>query len=517
MMVRLLVLSLMLAAPCLAQTDAAIAPARPGLVDVPMPALGGLEPAVSDQFAAQRTAFERVAARTDVSSRDLAAAYHALGRLSHAYDLFDAAEAAYTNAIRLAPQDAASLHLLGYLYQQTGRFDEALDRYTAARRAKPNDPVVRAHLAEVYLQLNRLGDAGRLFEDLIDIYPAVARAALGEIALREGRLDEAVRHLEAALERAPNAAPVHYSLAMAYRGLGRLEQARAHLAGRGSGAVRPADPLVDSLATLLRGERAHIILGRRAYEAGQFEAARAAFASAVAAAPSSVDARVGLGMALAQLGNAPGAIEQLEAALRLDADNTTAHTTLGLILSRTGRDREAVEHLATAFRRDPAEETAGPLIRLLLKLSRADEALDVLSRARSFSADDEGTVLGLSILLADRGRYREAIELIESAHRQFPDRVRTATTLSRLLAATPDRSLRDGQRALTLATRVYELERSPAHAESLALALAELGRCGEAAEWIKRAVVEADRDGDTATAARLRAEALRYAGSTCRL
>jgi tetratricopeptide (TPR) repeat protein len=125
-------------------------------------------------------------------------------------------------------------------------------------------------------------------------------------------------------------------------------------------------------------------------------------------------------------------------------------------------------------------------------------------------------VLGLSILLADRGRYRDAIELVDSANRQFPDRVRTATTLARLLAAAPDRTLRDGQRALTLATRVYEVQRSPVHGESLALALAELGRCQEAATWMQRATADADRDGDSVTAARLRAEAPRYAASTCR-
>jgi tetratricopeptide (TPR) repeat protein len=511
-----LVLAFIAAAPCQAQADAAIASARSGLVDVPVPAVDNLEAAVAEQIKAQRTALESVTARANASDRDLATAYYAFGRLCHAYEFFEGAEAAYANAIRLVPQDGASLHLLGYLYQQTGRYEEAVERYSAARRAKPNDPVVRAHLGEVYLRVNRLADARDIFQDLVEVFPVVARAGLGEVALRNGRFSEAVEHLEAAVARAPNAASVHYSLGMAYRGLGRFEQARSHLAHRVSGSYHPADPLVDSLTTLVRGERAHLILGRRAYDAGEFEEARAAFSKAVEAAPSSTESRVGLGMALAQIGNGASAIEQLQAALRLDPDNTTAHTTLGVIFLRLGRDPEALEHLQAAFRREPAEETAGPLIRLLLKLSRSDEALDVFSRARSFSLDDEATVLGLSILLADRGRYRDAIELLDSANRQFPDRVRTATTLTRLLAAAPDRTLRDGQRALTLATRVYEAERSPAHGESMAMALAELGRCQEAATWMQRATAEADRAGDIMTAARLRAESPRYAGSTCR-
>jgi tetratricopeptide (TPR) repeat protein len=478
---RLVFAILTVVVPVLCQAQE-IAPVRPGLLAVPLPALDDLDPVVADQIRTQRMAFDSVAVRTNVSERDLAGAYHALGRLCHAYEFFDAAEASYANALRLAPQDGASLHLLGFLYQQTGRFDEAIARYDAARRAKPNDSVVRAHLAEVYLQVNRLADARELFQDLVEIYPAVARAGLGTIALREGRFSEAVEHLEAALARAPDAASLHYSLGMAYRGLGRLDQARSQLARRGSSGVHPADPLVDSLTTLLRGERAQLLLGRRAYDAGQFEEARTAFGKALDASPSSTDARVGLGMTLVQM----------------------------------GRDREAVELLLEASRRGATDEVSSVLIRLLLRQSRSDEALDVLSRTRALAADDEGTLLGLAILLSDRERYREAIDLLDSAQGQFPDRVRTGTTLSRLLAAAPDRSLRDGARALTLATRVYETERTATHAETVAMALAELGRCGEAATWLQRAITEADRAKDTSAATRLRAESPRYAADSCR-
>ena len=474
-----LFMAFLVPALCHAQEIAAV---RPGLVAVPLPALDDLEPAVSNQMRAQRLTLQNVAARANVTDSDLAAAYHALGRLCHAYEFLDAAEASYANAIRLAPQDAASSHLLGDLYRQTGRFEEALASYGAGRRGTPSDPVIRAHLADVYLGLNRLAEARDLFERLIDIFPAVARAGLGEIALREGRYSQAVEHLEAALARAPDAASLHYSLGMAYRGLGRLDQARAHLERRGSSGVRPSDPLFESLTTLLRGERAQLMLGRRAYDAGRFEEARRAFGKALDAAPSSAEARVGLGMTLVQM----------------------------------GRDREAIEHLIDASRRGTTDEVNSVVIRLLLKLSRSDEALEVLSRTRALASDDEGTVLGLAILLSDRERYREAIDLLESAQRQFPDRVRTGTTLARLLAASPDRSLRDGSRALTLATSVYDAARTAAHAETVAMALAELGRCGEAVTWMQRAVTDAERDRDVATAARLKKEAPRYASTSCR-
>ena len=349
------------------------------------------------------------------------------------------------------------------------------------------------------------------------MYPAVARAGLGEIALRDGRFSEAVQYLEAALDRAPDAASVHYSLGMAYRGLGRLDQARSHLARRGTSGLRPADPVVDALAALLRGERAQMILGRRAYEAGQFKEATAAFRKALESAhhrarrPVSVWAWPWRRWATSPAPPSSSKRPFVSMPITPRPMRRSAWCWPGRAGTVT---RSSI--CRAAFRREPSDEVSGVLIRLLLKQSRGDEALEVLSRTRSFTPDDEGTVLGLAILLADRERYRDAIELLESASRELPDRVRTATTLARLLAASPDRSLRDGARALALATRVYEVERSATHGESVALALAELGRCRDAATWMQRSIAEADRAGDAGSVARLRSEAPRYAADSCR-
>jgi tetratricopeptide (TPR) repeat protein len=348
-------------------------------------------------------------------------------------------------------------------------------------------------------------------------YPAAARAGLGEVALREGRYRDAIEHLEAALERIPDAGSLHYSLAMAYRGLRRLDEARSHLQKRGTGTVRVADPIVDALSTLVRGERAFVMQGRRAYEAGQFKAAAEAFRRAITEAPDSVTPRVNLGLALAQLGDGRGAIEQFEAAVRLDPDNVAAHSGLGQLLARDRRDADALEHLRAAFQRAPDDgQVRTELIAALVRLQRKDEAIDVLTKAHANAVDDEAPLLSLAILLADRQRYREAIALLEDGHRRFPNRAPTATTLARLLASAPDRSVRDGRRALDLATDVYTSQPTPVYGETVALALAELDRCDEAADWMRRAIADAERAKDSAESARLKAEAGRYTQRPCR-
>ena len=61
-----------------------------------------------------------------------------------------------------------------------------------------------------------------------------------------------------------------------------------------------------------------------------------------------------------------------------------------------------------------------------------------------------------------------------------------------------------------------DAEPSPAHAETVALALAELGRCDEAVDWMKRAMSSAERAKNAAEAARLSGEMPKYARATCR-
>jgi len=138
---------------------------------------------------------------------------------------------------------------------------------------------------------------------------------------------------------------------------------------------------------------------------------------------------------------------------------------------------------------------------------------EVALRQRRF---EEAIVVGLAILLAQKERFGEAVTLLDDANRQYPDRVATATTLARLLASSPDRSQRDGKRALDLATRVYETAPTPAHGETLALALAELERCDEALTWMKRAVAAAGQAGDAEETARLKNEMRKYESLSCR-
>jgi tetratricopeptide (TPR) repeat protein len=497
--------------PAEAPSPIVLQAARPDLLPLTIPPLDALEAMVASQI---RDALAQVE-RAGVGVRALAAAYGELGETLHAYELLDAAETSYVNASRLA-RESRWLHLRAYLCQQTGRFDDAAGLYADARRLDPQMHVLGIRLGHAYLALGRLADARREFESAAARYPAAAAAGLGEIALREGRFERAVTHFREALDRVPEATALHYSLAMAYRGAGRIEDARAHLERRGNGVITPADPVVEGLRTRLRGERALVGQGRQAFEAGDYGAAAQLFARAVDAAPASAAARTNLGLALARLGRASEAAAHLESALAIDAADGAAHAGLGMLLAAQDRHEDAVPHLRAAFASGPADAAVRrTLVASLVRLGRTPEAASVLEQALAAEPEDEGVVVTLAILRTDQGRVREAVALLRDAHGRFPDRQPTATTLARLLASSPDRSVRDGRRALEIAMRVYEQAPAPVHRETVALALAELGRCPEALDWMRRAVAEAKRAGDEAEAARLATGVSAYENAPC--
>jgi tetratricopeptide (TPR) repeat protein len=329
---------------------------------------------------------------------------------------------------------------------------------------------------------------------------------------------EAVDHFEKTLAQVPGANRVHYSLAMAYRGLGDVEKVKAHLAQQGPVGVRVADPLVDSLQDLIAGERVHLARGKVAFEARRYGEAAAEFRKAIASRPESLTARVNLGAALTQLGDLNGAVEQFEAALRVEPQSVNAHYNLAVILARQNKHDEAISHLRSALTAEPQDLTARFLLaQELLKSERADEALAEYSRVVQADPNNEAALLELVKLLYRKGQFKQALDTLEKGHAQNPQKGRTIVLLTYLLATSPELELRNGTRATDLAQSVYKATGKFQHAALVALALAESGRCNEALEWQKQAIAAAEKQENADLLTKLRADLKRYEGAqTCR-
>jgi tetratricopeptide (TPR) repeat protein len=422
--------------------------------------LSNLEESVRDQIATAQAALAAVAKNPSTTQATLSEEYGKLGELYHAYSLISAARDAYLNANRLAPKDFRWIYLLGKLDQMEGRFDDAIRRYQTARTLRPDYVAVLVNLGNIFLELNRLEDARESFSAALEIdknNPA-AHYGLGQVAVSKRSYAEAVDHFEKTLAQVPDANRVHYSLAMAYRGLGNAEKAKAHLGQQGSVGVRTADPLVDGLRDLITGERVYLARGKVAFEAKRYADAVTEFRKAVAAKPDSVTARINLGAALSQAGDLNGAVEQFEEALRLEPGRVNAHYNLAVLLARQNKHEQAITHLRSALRVEENDLNARVLLAQELKnAARPDETLAEYAR------------------------------------------------VSYLLAASPEIGLRNGARSLDLAQRVYSATSAAQHGALVALALAELGRCSEAADWQRRMIAATEREGNTDLLGKLRA------------
>ena len=472
-------------------------PGTEALLSAPLPDLSDMTPAVQDQIRSRFAGLTAARERPDEAGA-LSEAYGAMGNVLMAARYVDAPEPFYRNAQVLAPGDRRWPYYLGHLHTTRGAFTEAAAAFEQALALQPDDVPTLISLGEVHLEQGRPAAAEPLFVQALALRPGSvwARVGLGRAAVMRRDYLQAVEHLEEALAVDPGAADIHYPLAMAYRGLGDLEQAEVHLRQRDSGQVRRPDPLMQAMRNSLRSPSAYEREGIQALAGGDWEAAAAAFRRGIELAPENPSLRHRLGTALFMLGNAREGRTQFEAALRVAPDYAQAHYSLGLLLEGDGRFEEALHRFSTAVRHEPSYvEARVRLARLLRRTGRPNEAL--AEYAQVIAADPGGpeAPFGYAMTLVLLGRYQEARGRLEEGIARHPDQPMFAKALARLLAAAPDARARDGQRALTLVQELLARERSFDLGEAMAMALAEVGRYAEAASWQREVMSMADQAG----------------------
>ncbi len=471
---------------------------------LPAPSLLRLDPVVAEQNeASRRTAEQALISESHIGEPSIghspidrslsgdhpnaAAALAEFAQTLHAYELHGAAAQAYELALEgaLAPNAGAGLawrYLQARAYHALGDLRRAVAGYLGVLEGAPLDATARSWLAYAYYESGDSASAAGAARAARGLRPGdpAALARLRQIALGERRFDEAVELLAAALAASPEATRLHVPLALAYRGAGDRARAEENLARRGSVGVAPADPLVQALDARRRGSRSHLVRGRTAFAVGRYAEAAAEFRAALAAAPQDAAAHVNLASALAFLGDHATALELYRRALALEPENRDARFNLGSLLLRTGDAGSARRHLEAAASH-PADVVAQ------LELARALAATDAHADAHALLAgldapnpvDYRVDLLRGELLLA-QGLEAAALAVLRLGVARLPGSAPLRAALCRLLAAAPDRSLRDGERALALARELEGESASAEHAELRSLALAEIGHCREA-------------------------------------
>lgn len=464
--------------------------------------------------------------------------------------------------LRERPGSAATLEGLARAAAAQGKLEEAADLYERVVTLQPEAGLAHYGLAQVYRRLGRLEDARRALEHYAETpvtFPDPRIDRLAQISTRA--VFDQVLALAASPETFPAERFLDHAMGLLATRQGVAEQIDARLAEGGLDAPTRArlQALVGHLLVFRsRDEEAVERFTRALEEDPSLDAARARRANALMRLGRAEDAyrelsllaeqrpkamdvrlkRAAAAMALERFEEARGDLEQV---IRVVPDDAEARHRLGATLERLGRPREAVEHYLEAGRLNTSRERAAratfEAARLLAGLGQTDRAADTFRRARDLDPDLLDARLGLGGLLLNSGRpaaareefhraveidpdnapgrvgeaisllvlerWAEAAERLEEGVERLPRDPALQLLLSRLRAAAPEASVRDGARALELARAFHRERPSVRSAEAQALALAELGRFDEAARWLRQALEVVRRAGDAQLAATL--------------
>ena len=494
----------MLAFACSAacsKTETATAPAKQ-IRDVTLPDLTRMDATVQQQIR-DRYASVVEARKQGTGDADLSEKYGLYGMVLQAAEYYDAAEPAYLNAQMLAPNDLRWPYYLGHLYKSQGQTAKAIQAFTRSLELGPNEIATLIWLGRLYLEQGQPDMAEPLFVRAAALPPksVAVLAGLGQAALARRDYPRAVSMLEEALALDPSALSVHSPLAMAYRGLGDTAKAEDHIKQWRNTDVLVPDRLRIELDLALESGLSYELRGVRALEARDFDAAEGFFRKGVAITTGTTalgrSLRHKLGTALFLRGDVKGAMERFEEVVRLapkegfDESSAKAYYSLGVIMASIGRNREAIERFSAAVRYNPnyVEALTG-LADALRRGGRVEESLKQYAEIIRINPRAAEARFGYAMGLVRLHRYREARDWLVEATRVQPDQPDLALALARILAASPDNTVRDGARAMAITEELFKGTKTTTLGETLAMALAEVGQYDEAAK-VQRGVLDA--------------------------
>lgn len=226
-------------------------PSLPGVVLLPLLACGavaavraedpaeaahreGVQALHAGDPAAAVEAFERATRLEPTEAQHWVRLGMARGQLNR----WDAAIEAYDKAIELEPA-ATTYNNLANIYFRRGDYESAAEHYGRALEIDPDYLLASFHYGWCLRQLNRPQEAERAFANCLRIEPHTDRErqtrvdclfGLGSMRHRAEDYAASARMMEQVLEVNPGHPEARYYLGMAYRHLGRIEDARRQLA-----------------------------------------------------------------------------------------------------------------------------------------------------------------------------------------------------------------------------------------------------------------------------------------------
>ena len=201
----------------------------------------------------------------------------------------------------------------------------------------------------------------------------------------------------------------------------------------------------------------------------------------------------------------------LGAAAQTTDPRATALVSEATALSLQGDFEPAVVKLREAREISPGDvRILFQLASVLTSQGRLEEAGPVFAEVVALDPRNSAARRGEITALLFAGRYSDARLKLEEGLTALPRDGQLAHTLARLCATAPLDKVRNGELALQLALKVYEIRKTYETGETVAMAYAETGRFDEALEIQRDLIDQAEKAGESARVEALRERLLSY-------
>lgn len=348
--------------------------------------------------------------------------------------------------VQINSEQPESQFLLGRLYAHLGQTEKALGALDEAVRLADSDPAAKSKALMIRANLKQ------------------------DAAERQADYDEAVK----LLPRDPGV--------LRFRGMHYLTQNNIELAIADFNAAIELDP--DDPDTYQARGMAQAL-------AEKLDEAVQSFNKAIELEPNSPTAFVHRARLRAMKGDFPAALADVEQSMKLRPGSVQALLLHASLLGTTGKFDQAIAELNVL--RQVMPDSPDVLLQLgtLYQASgQPERANDAFNHLIDRDPKNTAALRGRADTYLNQGKQVEAIADYEEVLKVDPENSGVLNNLAWVLATSPDEELRDGQRAIELATEACEVtEYKQAHILStLAAGYAETGDFETAVDWSTKAV-----------------------------
>jgi tetratricopeptide (TPR) repeat protein len=200
-------------------------------------------------------------------------------------------------------------------------------------------------------------------------------------------------------------------------------------------------------------------------------------------------------------------------ALAVTTNNDVAENNLGIVYLRQGNVDEAISLLQAAVDLRPDNSPAHEnLAKALLQKGRVADALTHYRKLLELQPDNIEVHNIVGTVLMQQRRIREGVEEWQKVLAIQPDNGNAMSNLAWVFATSPDDSLRDGAKAVQLASEAMRISgrRIPIIFRTLAAAYAETGEFSKAIQTAQQGVELANSQGNSELATELQGNIALY-------